>query len=197
METIKFSTKTKKREKNQLLNLKAQRLRRPLSQSMNEQFVVHHEALDKHFLRTLFWIRVNERVLVVQLVPVINGHLVCTQNAVHQQTSKKSAIKKLINWKKKKSREGRKGFLITIGWVRKRIVGEGLGTRSCKDITRGEEGGVNGKGDFVVLVSEGWPRGPDQCQHQLLTRHRRVRILDNSRSWRHLVSVKLQSSNFI
>lgn len=63
--------------------------------------------------------------------------------------------------------------------VTSRGIGEsgirvGFGTRGGENIARGEEGSVNGKSDFVVLVAEGWPGGPNHRHHRLVTGHRRL-----------------------
>lgn len=63
-------------------------VRNPISQSINEKLIVHDEALNQHFLRILFRVRVDEAILVFQLVPMVNTYLLYTTGRFQKKKKK-------------------------------------------------------------------------------------------------------------
>jgi len=62
-----------------------QRLFKSLRQSMNKQLPIHDKTFNKHFLQTLLLrIRVNKRIFIIQLIPMINRNLIYTQKHKNQ-----------------------------------------------------------------------------------------------------------------
>lgn len=67
LRNTQLNKKKEKESKEILLNFYMYRLeivRNPISQSINEKLIVHDEALNQHFLRILFRVRVDEAILV-------------------------------------------------------------------------------------------------------------------------------------